>query len=318
MPGTPMKRQLSLCLAAALLSGCVITSHEQAFYVSPVNGSSSDYQPMPLHSDTAQSAVYARAAYFSGGANDNSTDGFKGANLAVSEARHFSIVECYYGLGLSLGDYHVGQWNTHYRGFGFIGTDILFLRPKHYMQLDSLGGDKFFGSATFNGGINLVAPLAGGEWRFLGVETDIHREFGDYLSFRNKLSDTLADLVVRSPLFATVGITSELIVQTSSGELGFRLAKGWTVGSAYNNLNLYDSMRMRYLKYSYFNGSFHFTYGRYTAYFQVDGATKASSVHIGFVFRLGMPHPAKMPLEIRYMHRKDNDYYEVPRSSATP
>jgi hypothetical protein len=307
MPGTPMKLHLPplatgpiFWLAAVLFPGCEITSHEQAYYVSPVNGSSSDYQPLPLHSDSTHASVYARAAYFSGHANDNSTDAFKGANLAVSAARQFSIVECYYGLGLSLGDYHVGQWNTHYRGLSLNGSNILFLRPKHYIQLDSLGGDKFFGTATFNGGINLVLPLPGGEWRFLGLETDIHREFGDYLSFRDKLSDTLADLIVRSPLYATVGITSEIVVQTPSGELGFRVAKGWTVGSAYNSLNLYDSMRMRELKYRYFNGSFHYTYGRYTGYFQVDGATKASSIRIGIVFRLDRPRPMAMPLEIRY------------------
>ena len=281
--------RLFRCVAiAALLSGCLPVVREQAFYVSPLNGNSEDYHPLPTLRDSAKTAVYARVAYFTGQANDHNTDGFAGGSAAVYATRSFGMVQCFYGADLTLGGYSVGTWDTGY-GLNFYRL-LQYLPPTQSGQLQRYAGTQFFGSTAFSGGIDLVAPVGrGGEWRFLGVETALHREFGDYHHFREQLPDSGATLVVRSRFFGTVGLTSELIGGTRNGEVGFRLAGGWILGSAYHNLNIYDSLSMRPLRYSYFDASFHYTSQRYTAYFQVNGGTKANSIRIGLVYRLTRP-----------------------------
>jgi hypothetical protein len=288
MPLRTFSRLIPYIGAAFILTGCLPTVREQAFYVSPLNGNSEDYHPLPMVRDSARTAVYARVAYFSGLSNDHNTDEFAGGSAAAYATNRFGMVQCFYGVGLTLGGYSIGTWDTGY-GLNYYRM-LRYLPPMQSGQLQQYAGTQFFGSTAFSGGINLVAPLGrGGEWRFFGLETALHREFGDYHQFREQLPDSVATLVIRSRFFGTVGLFSELIGGTKNGELGIRLAGGWILGSAYHNLNIYDSLGRRPLKYSYFDASFHFTFRRYTAYFQVNGGTKASSTRIGLVYRLTRP-----------------------------
>lgn len=282
----------------AAVCGCVPVVREQAFYVSPLNGNAEDYHPQPMLRDSARTAVYARVAYFSGQANDHNTDEFAGGSASVYAASRFGMVQCFYGADLALGGYSVGTWDTGYN-LAFFAI-LRYLPPTRSAQLQRYAGTQFFGSTAFSGGINLVAPLGGGgEWRFLGLETALHREFGDYHNFREKLPDSVATLVVRSRFFGTLGLTTEIIGGTRNGELGFRLAGGWVLGSAYHNLNIYDSLDRGPLKYSYLDAAFHFTYRRYTAYFQVNGGTKANSTRVGLVYRLTQPRRSPRNPDIR-------------------
>jgi hypothetical protein len=283
-----MTRPSLRCLTAFLLGGCATISHQQAYYVSPFNGNLGDYQPLPLHADSAHTAVYARGAYFSGGANDNNTDAFEGGSLAVSVAHQFSVLQCYYGLGLSLGDYKVGKWGSEFTGL--LGPNVVYMPPPNYQQLDSLSGNRSFGGASFSGGINLVIPFGdGSEWRVLGIETHLQHEFGDYLAFRNKLPDSLATLIVRNPFFGTVGLTTEIVARVGNGDLGFRLSNGWMLCADYLNLNIYDSVDQRLLRYAYIDCAVHYTYRQFTAFFQTERGTKAGSAHMGFVYRFRRP-----------------------------
>lgn len=285
----PYFSRLFYCLASAIiLSGCLPTVREQAFYVSPFNGNSEDYHPMPTIHDSAVSAVYARAAYFSGSSNDHNTDQFAGVSASIYATNRFGIIQCFYGADFALGGYSIGTWDTGY-SLNFYRI-LQYLPPAQSGQLKQYAGTQLFGSTAFSGGMNLVAPVGqNGEWRFLGVETALHREFGDYHDFRQHLPDSVATLVVHSRFFGTAGLTSEIIGATRNGELGMRLAGGWILGSAYHNLHIYDSLGRGPLRYSYFDATFHYTFRRYTAYFQIDGGTKSSSVRIGFVFRIGRP-----------------------------
>ena len=273
-------------LILGLSPGCLPPIPQHAYYVSPLNGNNEAYHPLPLLQDSAHTAYYTNATFFSGSANEQGTDYFNGGRLSLSAAHHYGMLQFYYGLEGTLGSYHRGKW---YDGY----TNTIFpyptSAPLHANILNSYSGPRTFGSAGFHGGINGVIPVRQGEWRFLGLETSLNREFGDYLSFRKNLADSLASLNIRSPFFGTLGLTTELVGRTRHGEFGFRIATGWVLGTAYQHPNVYDDISARYLRYNYTTGSFHYTYGQYTGYIQVDGATKGSSIQVGLQFRLNKP-----------------------------
>ncbi len=154
------------------------------------------------------------------------------------------------------------------------------------LYLNQNAGNHFFGGTGFNGGINLVIPFYKREWRILGVETSLRHEFGRYLQFREQLPDSAATLDIRDNFFGTAGLTTEFIGQTPTGQFGFKWAYGWVLGSAYQNLNIYDNTSGHFLRYRYFNFSFHYTYTRYTGYVQLNTATKATALHLGLNYRL--------------------------------
>jgi hypothetical protein len=281
-------------LAGALFSlpGCLFPIPQHAYYVSPLNGNNETYHPLPLREDSAHTAFYANANFFAGSANEQGTDYFNGGRLSLSAAHHFDMLQFYYGVDGTLGSYHLGHWHDGYTGplIGGYPTSA----PRNANILNSYSGPRTFGCAGFQAGINGVIPVRQGEWRFLGLETSLNREFGDYLSFRKNLADSLASLNIRNPFFTSLGLTSEVVGRTRHGEFGIRLAKGWVLGSAYQRSNVFDDLSAHYLRYNYFNGSFHYTYDRYTGYFQVDGGTKGSSIQVGLQFRLNKPRlPAK-------------------------
>jgi hypothetical protein len=281
---------------ASFLTGC-FPIHQQAYYVSPFNGNSEGYHTQPLHTDSVHTAVFTRANFFHGAANDNSTDHFSGANASIYLAQHQGILQWYYGLDASLGSYRLGTWDSGYSGTFFVSRT---LPPGHAQMLDAYSGPKTFGGVGFSGGINGVIPMGQGEWRFLGIETALHQEFGDYLHLRRKIPDTLVTYIVRQPFFGTLGLTSEWVIRTYHGDFGFRIAGGWTLGSAYNNLNIYDNLDGQHLSYGYSSFSAHYTYDRWTFWYQGESSKKGSSSQVGFIWRLGNPRaPAKKHLEHR-------------------
>jgi hypothetical protein len=295
MPKPPYSLLILLLVCIAALSGCVPV-REQAFYVSPLNGNAEDYHALPLVKDSAPMAIYARTAFYWGGANTRHNDHLDGWSFSGYAAHHFGHFQCYYGLDLSLGTYIVGTWDTSRTLWGLLSARY-WVPPGSSAQLAPFAGDKFYGSTSFSGGINAVMPMdRGGEWRYLGVETSLHREFGDYLAFRKQLPDSLVTQVVKSRFFGTLGLSSEIIGRTSYGEWGFRISTGGVLGSSYNHLNIYDSSSNAPLHaYSYFDLSLHFTFGRLTGYIQMDNAVHATTGRVGVIFRMSNPRLPDKP-----------------------
>ena len=288
-----------LCVFCALISlaGCFTSPHQQAFYVSPFNGNSEAYHTLPLHNDTARTAVYARVSGFGGNANDLHTDHFGGGNASIYVAHHGQWWQSYYGLDGALGSYSLGTWRTRDpSSFNFILYDGPSAPPPTTAsQLNTYRGGYTYGGLGVSGGFNGVIPMGQGEWRVLGIETAVHREFGDYLHLRRNLPDSVASYIVRSAFFGTTGLTTEWVFRTHTGDFGFRLAGGWTLGNDYQHPHVYDSIAQAQLRYGGY-GSFiaHYTLGRYTLYYQMETAEKAFSIQGGLIFRFGSPRlPAK-------------------------
>jgi hypothetical protein len=132
------------------------------------------------------------------------------------------------------------------------------------------------------------------EWRIIGFETSMTHEFGDYLQFRKQMPDSAATLIVRSSFFATVGLTTELVRKIQDGQIGWKFASGWALGSSYNFLEIHDNASQTNLGgYGYFSFTFHYTVDQYTAFFQVISATKATGIHFGLNYQIGGKRPSK-------------------------
>lgn len=284
----PNLLSFAVCLFVAVaFSGC-ISIPQQAYYVSPLNGNAEDYHAQPLLRDSVKTAIYARTAYYGGSANDLSNDHLSGWNLSVYAAHHSDNIQYFGGLDLSLGSYNVGGWDTSYRWYALL-AGVQWLPPGQGQNLGQFAGPKSFGAVGVSGGVDYAIPFpGGGEWRIIGMETSLQREFGDYLSFRQQLPDSLVTLVVRNRFFGTLGGTTEIIWRFErKGEWGIRLAVGGVLGPDYNHLHIYDNVDQKPLAYTYTDLSVHFTYGHFTAYFQSNTATKASTGRIGLIYRMG-------------------------------
>lgn len=304
MRKSTLLRLLPALLAATSLAAC-FTVPQQAYYVSPLNGNAEDYHPQPLLCDSSTTGFYVRSAWFGGSANDLGNDRLSGWNLSVYAAHHAGHIQFFGGLDLSLGNYNVGKWDTSYQ-FPSILNLVQWAPPGQSQNLRPFAGPKFFGSTGISGGVDFAVPFrSGGEWRVIGLETSLQREFGDYLSFRRQLPDSLVTLVVRNRLFGTLGASTEIIGRLGpEGEWGIRWAMGGVLGPDYNHLHIYDNVSQQPLVYKYVDLSLHFSYSHFTLYFQLNSATKASTGHIGLVYRMGnprLPGRAQRPYRVERM-----------------
>src|ERR1700733_8497918 len=272
---------LTLPALTLFLPGCLVVQ-PQAYYVSPFNGNTGNYQTIPMRSDSVRHAFYAGAAFLTGSANTRGKDYFNAFHASLSRSQNVGILQAYYGVDLTLGSYFTGRWDSVAE---YIFNQV-YAPHLSYSLLNQYTGNHFFGGTGFNGGMNLVIPFEKREWRIIGVETSLRHEFGNYLRFRKGLPDSAATLDAKSSFFGTAGLTSEFIGKTKTGQFGFKWAYGWVLGSEYQNLQIYDNSTETYLRYRYFNFSFHYTYTRYTGYMQLNTAAKATAFHLGFNYRL--------------------------------
>jgi hypothetical protein len=263
------------------MSGCVI---RQAFFVSPFNGNNFEYHSIPKVGDSIHAAVYSSLSYSVGSANDFGTDYLWSLHTSVYAAHQYDHLQFHYGLGLTLGTYTMGTWrvDTGYGGYSLTPNTAL----PGAAQVNTYSGPHYFGGVGFQGCFNGVTPIWRGEWRYLGLETSVTREFGNYLAVRKQMPDSIATLINRSPLFATVGLTSELIGHVRRGEFGFKWGFGWALGHSYSNPGIVDNGSGDALHYVYFNFTFHYTYRQFTSYLQYNDATKAKLIFLGVNYRL--------------------------------
>lgn len=309
----PKPLRFALCFAAmAAFSSCGISRPQQAFYVSPFNGASDGYHALPMHTDTVNTAAYVRVSGFGGNANDLQTDHFGGANASFYLAHHGDWWQAYYGVDGTLGGYTLGTWRpqerTNFDRLYYNPIGIFFLQDNSYRmpakadQLNTYSGAYTYGGLGFSGGFNAVTAMGQGEWRFIGIETALHQEFGQYRNLRQNMPDSIAGYINRNPFYGTLGLTTEFVFRTTTGDFGFRLADGWILGSGYHTTGVYDSSMGQPLHYSSY-GTFtaHFTIGRYTVYYQASSASKASSSQLGFIYRFG---DARLPAKKRFHHER--------------
>lgn len=176
----------------------------------------------------------------------------------------------YYGGGLILGQYKFDGYKGNYH------SDII-----DFQTLDQYAGNYFFGAVGFNAGMDVVIrfPL-GGDWRLLGVETSVYKDFGDYFSVRKRLPDTAATFIASGNSIATFGFYSEVVDKTKYGSFAVKGSAGWMVGKDYHDVGGIGN-------YGYCSFSLAPTIKRWTPYFQATFATKSANAMVGINYRIG-------------------------------
>ena len=255
-----MSKPFLLLLGTLFLAGC----GRNTYFVSPYNGNHSVYHPIRMQSDTQSGAWYVRAAVAGGSANDQGADEWLAVHTGVSGSHNTGPFQAFYSLNVSAGNYQIEPWTNEQKKTG-----------------------RFFGGTGFEGGLNIVKSFGNSEWRILGMETSLHYEWGDYLRYRQRLADNQVDLLVKSPVYATVGGYTELVTRTAHTTYGFRLAYGTALGRHYKERFLFYDNDYDRLRYRYGHFTLHAGRGKYTGYLRALFATRADGVQFGMAYRLG-------------------------------
>jgi hypothetical protein len=175
--------QLSICCS---LAGCFVP--RQAIYVSPFNGNNTTYHSIPLRSNSVISAFFINSSFSVGTANYtsdsradntayNSADDFLSFQFNMYRTHNAGVLELYYGCHFALGNYTVNKFDSNFND-----------PTVNYQGINQYAGKKFFGGYGAGAGTDIILPISGGsEWRILGFEFSLTREFGKYLQFRNQI-----------------------------------------------------------------------------------------------------------------------------------
>ncbi len=161
-------------------------------------------------------------------------------------------------------------------------------------------GHKLLAAQASAGGSTGSSPWARANGDFWVSRRHSTRSLATTSTYAGRYPDSLVSFIVRQPFFGTLGLTSEWVFRTIHGDFGFRIAEGWTLGPSYNNITIYDSpgRGAQQLHYNYFGFSAHYTYDRWTFWFQGESAKKGSSSQVGFIYRLSSPRaPAKQHID---------------------
>jgi hypothetical protein len=269
-----------IILAALLLSGCL--AHRMGMYLSPLDSQTNPYHTMPFHSDSLKTAIYASILYSAGAANDKGWDWVHAGQANIYRAHNLGNFQAYYGLNFSVGNYHVSEfYNSHYKNNGgFIIGDVPIDTFYHIPS-----NTYYFGSYGLSAGINGVKSQGHREWRYLGVEITMQKEFGDYYPFRQKLVDSAANMIFKNNLTGTIGIyTDALWSNRYHTQYGLKFALNMLVNSR-NDYTIQNSYSI--FPITYFSMTFHTTVKQFSGFMQGNFGTKAASFQIGTSFRFG-------------------------------
>jgi hypothetical protein len=268
-----MKKTLYPILVMLSLTSCITSS----YYMSPFSSSSDPYHAIPLKSDSVKSASYAGGIFTVGGANINWNDPVYSFQANIYRAHNFGHFQAYYGVGGNIGNYHVERYENYVDDPNAPGAGSRIIPENNYV----------FAGAHFNGGINAVIPFRnGGEWRVIGLETSVQKEFGDYANFRRNLKDSMADYVLKKTTTATFGFATDIIGRSRHGaQFGYKVAWG-TVLNPNSDYSREDPNR-NINPLFYFSQTLHLTKGPVTGFAQVNMGSYAGSFQFGMIYQLG-------------------------------
>jgi hypothetical protein len=224
--------------------------------------------------DSVKSAIYATALFTDGSANDKGNDGVYNAQFSLHRSHTTKYFQAYYGGNIAVGRYNVSDYSYN-NNRAFLNKD----------EINSKAGGKFFGGGWLNGGINIVIPMKQHEFRVLGIESSLGKEWGDYYDFRKGLSDSAASTIFRDDRFGSIGLCTEMVFRARKSAVGMKFAYG---ESFYKNLNQERTVtKPFYLERGYYSTTFSLTKEILTISMQLNAGAYATSAQLGFTWRLG-------------------------------
>jgi hypothetical protein len=221
--------------------------------------------------------------FFNGVANDEGSDHIFGFQGTLHRSNQFGIFQTYYGANFTLGSYQIKNYDHLSGNYGYGGPYDTAIRIK--------GSDNFFGSYGISGGINLVVThqhiryYRHSEWRILGIETSLQNEFGEYASRRDKMPDSLANIIYKRHFSAYLGLFTEWMwTNKHKTEFGFKLALGEDLNAGSNYTCYYAKSILPLYSFSL---TYHVTKDRFAGFMQGNFGTYATNFQFGLCYRLG-------------------------------
>jgi len=273
MKPNPKPTILALTIALISLSSCL----HKAYYQNPVQANIGTYHAVPVASDSVKSAFYLSSSISLGGMNENLRDNVLSLQLGTHRSHVLNRMRLYYGASAAVGSYNVKRYSSY-------GYDTYYLDT---VSINRKAGTKFWGAYGAYGGISASAPMGRrGEWRYIGVEGSIFREFGEYRDFRKELPNRAATTIDKKNYMGSLGINTELIFKgRSRKEFGMKFAFGsylrtlqYSTDSSGYSYGTHDNL-------FYFSNAYHFTRDKTTTYVQLNIATHAANVQFGVNYR---------------------------------
>ena len=268
----PRRTLILLSLVAVLTTQC----SRYSYYMPPFHSVDHPYRQQLLRTDSVKKATFINAAISGAGYNDELVDGAWFLQSSIYNTHKFGILRGWYGATLGLGQYDIDNYQG-YNAFGNTDPDLI----------NANAGTTFYGGIGAFGGLSVAAKIGEkSEWRVLNIETSYLKEFGNYLQFRNKLSDSTVDAYYDHNYFWTFALGTEIASKTKHGDFAFKInvfgdvnrMKGYFENNGFPVTNPRLSGTSMSFHFSKYTTGYNFTWGlgSYSLFFQ-----------FGMNFRLG-------------------------------
>ncbi len=274
-----MKKNYTFLLLIVSIVVFFSSCSSSAYFYSPSNATSVPYHAIPLQSDSLKGATYASGIFNVGGANQDWRDCVFGFQGRIHRSNNFGNFQTFYGANISVGSYHIAE---------FYDVDHVNYYPYDTTVYHNYAENTFYGSYGFNGGINVVVPTRhGGEWRAIGIETSLQKEFGNYYTFRKNLGDSSATVIFRKNVTGTVGLYTDIIAKSRHGaEFGYKMSWGFMLNPESDYSHIYSKNSINPV--AYFSNTFHFTKEKVTGFVQINLSNSyAGNIQFGVNYKLG-------------------------------
>lgn len=260
-------------ITLATVASLGVSCSRKAYYVSPVFGSNTPYHTVPLKNEKVASALYGSASLQVASANDEATDVSSNLQLNAYRTHNLGVIQAYYGGGLTLGLYNVMEFDTS----RILNTYI------DAKTINAHAGNLFYGTGNIHGGMHVAIPLSSSvnapEWR-LGSKIAIHKEFGNYLSFRKSLNPDSVTGVAASNTLGSISGYTELMFPGTHGPIGLQLEVSVMQGKQYRDI-YFGKADIPGGRYMCINGTVNTTRNQTTIYVQGTLGTRTLGIHLG-------------------------------------
>ena len=261
-----------LSIIATLLISC----SRETFYLSSLDGTVPVYRPTISRSDSIKSAVDLSGSFAIGSANKEKDETFF-FNGSISRSHVTRSMGFRYGLNVATGTYKIAPVNVS-RYYPTNDEDYINANAKKQSA----------GSYGFDGGAHYLITNRNIEFRVIGAEISLNKEFGKYMSFRENIPPAEETLVERRSFFGVAGVYTEVIETSRSGKLGLKLGYGrglYSTSQDSSITDVYDFISP--VQYKYLTLIVSYSRKNLTGFAQMISSEKASSIRLGTSYRLG-------------------------------
>lgn len=211
-----MKPNLTIARILMAATTIITLGSCSTYLVSPLNTNSNPHIPLPMKAKDEENITDRYVGIgVSPGTNlseDIEGDVYNFGTLRFVQSHALGSFRVGYGANLMLGSYLFSASQT---GGGQLDD----------AYRDANAGTRFFGALGINTRMSFTTVSRDGkkEWRYLGLEGSLHREFGDMLTTRKSFPEASDYYVDRRDWYYTAGIFTEAVFRKKNDKyFGFK------------------------------------------------------------------------------------------------